>query len=92
MKRHGAAVLIATMLGAASCAPAVTSRPVRAADGLAATLVECRQEARCIAESHRLCPGGYFVVDAKASQGYVASRNAAIAPSIYEGQMLIRCQ
>ena len=86
----GGALVIASLLGGAGCAPMATTRNVTAPDGVPAIFVECRQESRCIGEAQRVCPGGYLVLDAGAREGHVVRRG--IAAPIYQGQMLIRCQ
>jgi len=92
MNTRGRFGLFALFLGAAGCAPMVNVRPATAADGLPATLIECRlDESHCLKEAQRVCPGGYYVLDAGASEGTRPMRNGVSARN-FRGQMLIRCQ
>jgi hypothetical protein len=86
MKRG--ALLIALMLGAAGCAPVMATQTVTAPDGRPATSIQCGREARCLAEAQRVCPGGYYVLDAEAMH---VEHSRGGAP-MYGGRMLIRCQ
>jgi hypothetical protein len=85
----GGAVLIASMLGAAGCAATATTRTVNAPDGQPASSIECRQsESHCTREARRVCPGGYNVLDAKAT----VMMMDGVGSSRYEARMLIRCR
>jgi len=92
MKAQGRALLIASMMVAAGCAPAVTIRTVTAPDGQPASAIECRHdESRCIDEAKRACPGGYYVLAVSAREGADVMSNGVAAPT-YRGRMMIRCQ
>ncbi len=86
-------------VGFAGCAT-VTAKPVTAPDGQPAIVIEChQQESQCVKEAQRVCPGGYWVLDAEAraaaeyagpSTGMMGAMVAP--PQTFKGRMMIRCQ
>jgi len=88
--RRGALAL-ASVLGLAGCVT-VTATPVKAPDGQPAILVECHQnEDQCVRKAQSVCPGGYWVLDAKArARGEFAG--TTVRPQTFAGRMMIRCQ
>jgi hypothetical protein len=90
---------LASIIGFAGCVT-VTATPVKAPDGQPAILIECHQkDSQCVTEAQRVCPGGYWVLDAEArargefaGTGTSAATGMMLAPQTFQGRMMIRCQ